>query len=759
MSSLPRSSEGSSTTETCTVEAHNLLNDEGTAHTADCDLHHSNGSISNRDSGIQDGESTEPQAHVEYGKCFHSDKDDVVLDLAQAWPRRGSGISANSMRTSSTMEIDPKDEVCGWGPFSPKLCQRFRNPRWVLVWLSLAGVCQGMIVNGFVLTSISTLERRFDLKSSETGLIASGYDLAFLVCLIPVSYLGGVKRKPHWLGIGVLIMGLGSIVFILPHFTTDLYQPTSSSAKETCMRGSNSSIPEEICGSGLLNRYKYVFIFGQMLHGMGATPLYTLGVSYLDDNLLPSTTSLYVAIFYSLSILGPAVGFLLGGVFLNIYTDAASIDVDQLQLSPSNPKWVGAWWIGFIFAAALCFIGSVGLGGFPKYLPGRKSVLKLKVSEAHADKGTSGAFSGSLNEFPIMLKKLLCNPTFVFISLAGTMEGLLLSGFATFGIKFVQNQFSVSASKASVIVGAIVVPAGGGGTFLGGWIIKHKDLKLRSIVRLCTVFAAVSFFLCLGYLIQCKGSSIAGVNYPYKGENVVDLNANCNMDCLCSKERYNPVCGADSVLYFSACHAGCLSSGSLVDSKDNSQSRWYGSCSCIDPTMVFNASIEYQAKEGQCDSDCELLPVFLLFFFGVTVFTFLASMPALSVTLRSVPENQKSFALGIQWLIIRALGTIPAGPMIGGIIDYSCILWQEECGENGSCYAYDNKNMGVYLMCTGLIVKFFSVLFLVLTYVVYKPPVESKKDTAIDSEVDVNFIVTQEDVSQSLNTHNETTEL
>ena len=31
--------------------------------------------------------------------------------------------------------------------------------------------------------------------------------------------------------------------------------------------------------------------------------------------------------------------------------------------------------------------------------------------------------------------------------------GLILSGFATFGPKFVQNQFSVSASKASVIVG------------------------------------------------------------------------------------------------------------------------------------------------------------------------------------------------------------------------------------------------------------------------------------------------------------------
>ena len=38
--------------------------------------------------------------------------------------------------------IKPEDEVCGWGPLKPGLCQRFRNPKWVLVCLCMAGVCQ-----------------------------------------------------------------------------------------------------------------------------------------------------------------------------------------------------------------------------------------------------------------------------------------------------------------------------------------------------------------------------------------------------------------------------------------------------------------------------------------------------------------------------------------------------------------------------------------------------------------------------------------
>lgn len=62
------------------------------------------------------------------------------------------------------------------------------------------------------------------------------------------------------------------------------------------------------------------------------------------------------------------------------------------------------------------------------------------------------------------------------------------------------------------------MPAGGGGTFFGGWIIKHKNLKIKGIVKLCTMFAAISFFLCLGYLIQCKSNQFAGVNHPYRGE-------------------------------------------------------------------------------------------------------------------------------------------------------------------------------------------------------------------------------------------------
>jgi organic anion transporter 4A len=55
---------------------------------------------------------------------------------------------------------------------------------------------QGMVVNGFVNAVISTLERRFDLTSTMTGVIAGSYDIGSMLTVIPITYFGGMVRKP-----------------------------------------------------------------------------------------------------------------------------------------------------------------------------------------------------------------------------------------------------------------------------------------------------------------------------------------------------------------------------------------------------------------------------------------------------------------------------------------------------------------------------------------------------------------------------------
>lgn len=189
------------------------------------------------------------------------------------------------------ISAEQEELACGWGGFTPGCLQLFNTSKGVLFFLCVASFLQGMTVNGFINTVITSIERRFDLRSYQSGLIASSYDIAACLCLTFVSYFGGNGHKPRWLGWGVLVMGLGSLLFALPHFTTGRYEVRSSAEVGVC--AANQSLPCAAAASGL-SSYRFVFMLGQFLHGMGATPLYTLGVTYLDENVKTNYSPVYI---------------------------------------------------------------------------------------------------------------------------------------------------------------------------------------------------------------------------------------------------------------------------------------------------------------------------------------------------------------------------------------------------------------------------------------------------------------------------------
>ena len=84
-----------------------------------------------------------------------------------------------------------------------------------------------MLVNGFINVSISTLERRFGFKSSDTGVMAVGYDIAFCISTTFLTYFGARSHRPRIIGIGAVVMAIGALTFWLPHFTTPRYNPNT----------------------------------------------------------------------------------------------------------------------------------------------------------------------------------------------------------------------------------------------------------------------------------------------------------------------------------------------------------------------------------------------------------------------------------------------------------------------------------------------------------------------------------------------------
>nr|XP_016929033.1 solute carrier organic anion transporter family member 4A1 [Drosophila suzukii] len=681
------------------------------------------------------------------------DSNTVVAPKCANVNNNNSARSSRVGSASSGADSDADAQQFGWCGWSPPWLQRFCTAKWALFWLCWGGALQGLIVNGLINVSISTIERRFGLRSRQMGLVASGYDLASFACLVPVTYYGGRRgaSKPRFIAIGLIVMGMGSLVFLLPNFLVGKYRATIAEAN-VCEANSNSSQTMTACelngwGEGeSLTWTVWLFLAAQLLHGAGASPLFTLGVTYIDENVSKKMSSVYLGIYYTMATVGPAIGYVFGGQLLLIYTDWMSVDPAQLSLTSDSKVWIGAWWLGFIFAAAMCLLIALPIFGYPKLLPGAEKLQLERVSEAHATKseedGSSEVARRGLSQLPRAVLSLLGNPTFFFLNLAGATEGLVIAGFAAFLPKQIENQFSISPMHSALVMGLITVPAGGGGTFLGGYLVKKWNLACRGIIKMCLMATVVAALFTICFLVSCPNPKFAGVTTGYNLEarsNPPALEADCNSNCGCSRTNYDPICGINGVMYYSPCFAGC------AQEEHADSLKRYHNCSCIESVgWVDEGSSSWgssdfrpDATNLKCDSTCQTLPIFVALCFILMVFTFLATMPALSATLRCVQDEQRSFALGLQWIKVRLLGTIPAPLIFGALIDESCILWQESCDKDagGACLVYDNYYISRYMWLLALICKLGSVVFFTCAWWFYVPPNKSPKENGTE---DVN---------------------
>ncbi|XP_054996085.1 solute carrier organic anion transporter family member 4A1 [Sorex araneus] len=629
----------------------------------------------------------------------HSARGPPLVSVAQpapASPQPDMDIAAGRGRKTSP----------GWPPGRVGLgCV---SPGGFLCLLCAASFLQGLTVNGLVNSAVTSLERRFQLPGALSGLIASAYDAAACLCLAFVGYFGGRGHRPRWLGCGLLVLGAGSLLFALPHFTSGPYEAagdgvaTCPANQTQCPGGTPRPLGPQI-----------LFVLGQLLHGAGAAPLYTLGVTYLDENVKPSHAPVYMAAVYSAAILGPAAGYLVGGALLNVYTELGR----RTALTPESPLWVGAWWVGFLGVGAAAFLVAIPILGFPRHLPGSRSHVDTSTSETRGLRDTPETTSSSdigktLRDLPLSVWLLLRNRPFLLLCVASAAEATLIAGVSTFGPKFLESQFSLSASEAATLFGYLVVPAGGGGTFLGGFLASRSKLRGAGLARLCLLCTLTSLLAVLAFLLHCPDPPIAGVTVTYSGSPLPDgrleLNASCNAACDCRAARYSPVCAPRGLTFVSPCHAGCV--GPAAPGAGGRQE--YRGCGCAaGPTTM-----------GRCAAPCHAKAPLLLALFAVIFFTFVGSVPALTATLRCVPEQQRSFALGIQWVVVRTLGAVPGPIAFGWAMDRACLLWRPGCGGRSSCLLYRNAALSRYLLAAGLAYKVLGFTLFATTCFLYKAP-------------------------------------
>uniref|UniRef100_A0A3Q0RAB1 Solute carrier organic anion transporter family member n=1 Tax=Amphilophus citrinellus TaxID=61819 RepID=A0A3Q0RAB1_AMPCI len=515
-----------------------------------------------------------------------------------------------------------------------------------------------LLYSAYFKSTISTIERRYGLSSYSSGTISSLNEVSNSVLIVFVSYFGNRVHRPRVIGIGGLLMAISAMMLTLPHFLSQPYDYTSvlhskmnnSSNTESCDHDETKRLSET-------NNLWLLMASAQLLFGIGSVPIQPYGISYIDDFAGPANSPLYIAILFAVSVFGPAIGYLLGSVMLQIYVDVNRNDLAELELRPSDPRWIGAWWMGLLISTGCLVLTSIPYFFFPRSM------------------SSQGNVSPTLTEvFPTAepcFVDLLLSPLFLILVLAQCCFSSVIAGLSTFLNKYLERQYAASAAYGSLLVGAVNLPAVAVGMLIGGIIMKRVGLSLKAIPRFCVVLLTISTLLCIPlFCMGCSTQKVSEVNH----QSVLT----CSSNCSCPPSAFNPVCGSDDIEYISPCHAGYLSSAT---------SSLYTNCRCIPGSQS-------HAHPAPCKNSCAhfLLPVILVLSLA-SLIACLTHNPMYMMVLRSVPSDEKSFAIGIQFLLMRLLAWLPAPALYGMAIDTSCIRWRLVCEKKSSCGYYDNNTL------------------------------------------------------------------
>uniref|UniRef100_A0A8C4DTZ5 Solute carrier organic anion transporter family member n=1 Tax=Dicentrarchus labrax TaxID=13489 RepID=A0A8C4DTZ5_DICLA len=568
--------------------------------------------------------------------------------------------------------------------------------RLFIVALSFACFSKALI-GTYMKSSITQIERRFDLSSTHIGLIDGSFEMGNLLFLAVVSHFGAKLHRPRLIAVGCFLMAVGAFLTGLTHFFMGRYKYDTIIQIVT---KSISCIPN-VCLYGACvresgsNMWIYVFL-GNALRGIGETPVTPLGISYVDDFAKAENSPFYIACLQTITLLGPMFGFLLGSYCAKLYVDIGYVDMGNVTITPKDARWVGAWWMGFMVSSALLLISSIPFWFLPRSLPKQEGD---KDRRENLD-GTEDALNNNHNlkltdiakGFLPSLKRLLGTPAYFLLLCGSILKFNSFIGLFTFKAKYMEQQFGQSASRANFLIGVLNLPAVAVGIFLGGLLMKRYKLSLVSGAQLSFATSFMAYLLLLlQFGTKCDNIPVAGLTISYNGTQSVSYNremlfSECNRDCSCSAEEWDPVCSDSGITYISPCMAGCISSSGY------GKNTVFHNCSCV--SASYPAGSSTSVRLGQCPHAKDCSRSFTSYMAVSVLSSFINSLgatPGYMVIIRCISPELKSLALGIQTLVTRTLGGIPAPVYFGALIDSTCLKWSiKKCGGRGACRIYDS---------------------------------------------------------------------
>ncbi|XP_060050461.1 solute carrier organic anion transporter family member 1A2 [Erinaceus europaeus] len=561
-------------------------------------------------------------------------------------------------------------------------------------------------LSGSYMNSMLTqIERQFNIPTYLVGFINGSFEIGNLLLIIFVSYFGTKLHRPIMIGVGCVVMGLGCFLQALPHFLMDRYEYEStvsvsgnlSSNSFLCMEnGSQISRPTDHPSDCVKEVKSLMWIYvlvGNIIRGIGETPIMPLGLSYVEDFAKSENSPLYIGVIETGAIIGPLIGLLLASFCANVYVDTGSVSTDDLTITPTDSRWVGAWWFGFLICAGVNVLTAIPFFFLPKTLP--KEGLKvndeiIKNDKEEKQREVKKEKDGITKDFLPFMKSLLCNPIYMLFILISVLQFNAFVNMISFMPKYLEQQYGKSASDAIFLIGIYNLPPICIGYVVGGLIMKKFKITVKQAAHIGCWLSLIEYLLYfLSFLMICENSSVAGLTTSYEGiqQDLYVGNtilADCNKDCNCPSKTWDPVCGDNGLSYMSACLAGCeTSTGTGIN-------MIFQNCSCI------RTSGNSSAVLGLCDKgyECSMMLQYFLILSVVSSFIYsLSAIPGYMVLLRCIKPEEKSLGVGLHAFSTRVFAGIPAPIYFGALVDSTCLHWGTlKCGEVGACRIYNSIN-------------------------------------------------------------------
>ncbi|XP_070579141.1 solute carrier organic anion transporter family member 2A1-like [Ptychodera flava] len=251
----------------------------------------------------------------------------------------------------------------------------------------------------FTIAILVTLERRYGLTVKQQGYLSSSNSIGTM-CTVPFvgHYLGKPSNnRPRWLGIAVILIGASFTLGSLPHFLSAPYQYDragnlsswgSRSDFGLCEASPSTSDDEECQAAQIVmledNTMAFaIFFISHLCTGIGYSFIISLGFSDIDD-FSGQRSSLFLGIIDGAWGVGLPFGFgILSYIFLAIYVDFNRVDMADINIDDSDPRWIGAWWVVGIACGPLLILLSLPLFFFPRHLPLDKTTEdKIEVEKS-----------------------------------------------------------------------------------------------------------------------------------------------------------------------------------------------------------------------------------------------------------------------------------------------------------------------------------------------------------------------------------------